>query len=317
MTSTTSPSQPKRPRKLSVNQTVQGFAEDVLPTISSNQFDLCVTSPPYYKLRNYTEDCADELGKEDTPEGYLGKLVRIFTEVHRVLKLTGSLWVNIDDTYSNGSPLLIPERLCIAMEATGLWKLKNKVVWYKPSCPVETMQSRFSRKYEMFYWFARAGRTKPYFDLATTKIPARITSVERLQYPTNTDTAKMATSRMQWVEKDARHKVERILAEGVNPGDVWITPPNMDRDIEHPAPFPALLITRAIVACCPEGGIVLDPFMGSGTTGVAARQLMRHFLGIELNSAFAQQANERTARTSEGELFENETPTIDLIGDIF
>ena len=283
---------------ISANQTLCGSSTSILQSVADGQFDLCVTSPPYYKLRDYSDSTA-EIGKEALLEDYVDNLVSLFSEVRRVLKATGSLWVNIGETMKSGVALMVPEIFAFAMVNDG-WLLHNKVIWYKVDPMAESSQRRFSQKYELFYWFTKG--EEYYFDLAATKIPVRVTTVKRLE--SNFYEGKgTAVSRMAGRVGNLQNKADKMLAEGVNPGDVWAIPTNKVR-VRHPAPYSEELVLRPIIACCPEGGLVLDPFMGSGTTGMAAIKLFRNFIGLELDAAHAQEANQRTtAIAAEGDLF--------------
>lgn len=298
------------------DEIVLGDANEVLGRLPQHHYNMCVTSPPYWKCRTYSND-RREVGREEHPHDYIERMTKIFAKVRECLKPEGSLWVNVDDTYENG-PLMIPERLAVQMIKDG-WYLKNKVIWYKVDAMPESVPRRFARKYEMFYWFT-VQEKRYYFNPEATKIPVSVATVERFKYGFNS--AKSATiSRMRSLTGDLSHKAGEYLERGVNCGDVWASPTNKDR-VAHFAPYPEDLIVRPIAACSPEGGHILDPFMGSGTTALAARKMLRHFTGIELNIASVHEAKERIKEwTASPSLFEEvareseEGEQLSLLGD--
>jgi DNA modification methylase len=274
---------------ISSNSVICGDTREALRGFPSDFFDLVITSPPYYNLREYTDD-PREIGREESFADFLNNLTNVFSICGAHMKKSGSLWVNIGDTYK-GSPLMIPERFCLKMVDLG-WCLINKVIWMKPDAMAESVTRRFSQKYEMFYWFVKDYR-EYYFNLEATKIPVSRATVERLEHRFNEGKSN-AISRMRGVLGDMSEKVDMYLEKGVNCGDVWIIPTNKVR-VKHAAPYPEQLLVRPLVACCPDGGNVLDPFAGSGTTGVATLRLGggRTFYGIDINPQAVEEANAR------------------------
>lgn len=269
------------------NKVTCGDARELLRQLPSSTFDLTITSPPYWRHREYT-DLPGEIGQEDTSEEYIDHLLDVFAALYQGTKITGSCWVNIDDTYRQG-PCNIPERFMLQMVRVG-WRLINKVVWYKIDAMSESVPRRFNRKYEMFYWFVRS-YDDYYFDIQGTKIPVKQSTVSRLEHKFY-ENKGTAVSRMRGMIGDKRELIDRYLDEGVDCGDLWITPTNKER-VEHAAPYPEALIARPLIACCPDGGTVLDPFAGSGTTLQAALKLGRECMGIDINPDSVAEANKR------------------------
>jgi DNA modification methylase len=139
-----------------INQIVEGNALDILKQIPSNFIDCVITSPPYYKLRDYK--VAGQLGQENTVWEYISQLIKVFSEIKRVLKDTGSCWINIGDSYNEHKNLrLIPQRFVIAMVDNG-WICRNQIIWHKPNAMPTSIKDRFTVDYEPFYFFTKSGR---------------------------------------------------------------------------------------------------------------------------------------------------------------
>jgi DNA modification methylase len=280
--------------------------------------DALICSPPYWGLRDYGVD--GQIGLEDDPTTYIGELADLLTGYgERVMKPGGSLWLNLGDTYSSGSGnpsggmaalgerlgtggghkiaeatisrgqlrgippkclLMIPERVALALIARG-WILRNKVVWAKPNGMPSSVQDRLATKWEYVFHLVRQPRY--HYDLDAIKVEPG-----EGRNPPATKQRKYAA--MQGGKGSIN---EHGWEPGpVNPGDVWqiATQPYPDA---HFAVYPPELIRRPILATVPEGGTVLDPFFGSGTTGVMARKLGRKCIGVELNPDYCQLAADR------------------------
>ena len=288
------------------NSIIHGDVREVLRDFPDNFFDLAITSPPYWNLREYTSD-PREIGREKSSEQYVLHLLEVFDLVYQKLKPTGSLWVNIADTYDHG-PLEIPQRLSYLMRNIRQWHLVNSVIWYKTDAMAESVTRRFSQKYEMFYWFAK-DQKKYYFNQEAAKIPVTKSTVARLNYKFNLNKGT-DIARMRGMLGDQSGKIDMYLEKGVDAGDIWAIPTNKDK-VDHSAPYPIYLVVRPIVACCPANGRVLDPFMGSGTTALATVRIGegREFYGAELNLESVEEAVKRLApEMLQGELhFERHT----------
>lgn len=273
------------------NTVVEGECREVLSGLPDAFIDLVVTSPPYWDLRDYTQGDPREIGREPSKEDYIENLVSVFRAVRPKLKETGSIWVNIAETYREGLPKLIPWDFMYAMLRDG-WHLINTVMWYKVDAMAESTDRRFSQKYEPFFWFVKDPDVY-YFNQEGSKIPVKVSSVQRLEHKFY-EGKSQEVSRMAGLIGDQSHKAELYMERGVNAGDVWAMPTNKVK-VKHAAPYPVELCLRPIVSCCPPDGLVFDPFAGSGTTGVATLELgaNRTFFGTEINPLSVEEANER------------------------
>ena len=293
------------------NQIIQGDALEVLKTIESNSIDSCITSPPYYGLRDYGVE--GQLGLERTYSEYITRLCVIFEEVKRVLKTGGTIWVNIGDSYSNQkvgntetrihkkavqdtfkkekqdiqekSLLQIPARFSIEMSRRG-WILRNEIIWYKPSCMPASVTDRFTVDFEKIFFFVK--NKNYYFEqqLEPYTEPMNRWGGNKLK-ATGESMWDTGTGQTTYRDRDMRPN-----PEGRNMRCVWEINPKPN-PLAHFATYPEELIETPIKAGCPEGGIILDPFMGSGTTGWVAKKLNRKYLGIELNPEYIKIANDR------------------------
>ena len=275
------------------NTIICGDALAALKELPSESVHMAITSPPYWGLRDY--QIAGQQGLEPSYDEYVTKLCDVFDEVKRVLRPDGTLWVNLADSYSgsNGgapSPLkaqrfaytlppaprsdiphkslcLIPSRFAIAMVRRG-WCLRNVLIWHKPNAVPESMTDRFTNDFEYLFFFSRSRRYyfQQQFEPATDRGTRR-----RGQY--------MRNMRCVW------------------------TIPTKGFAGNHFAVYPEALIETPIRACCPTGGVVLDPFLGTGTTAVAAQRLGRRWMGIELNPEYVELARQRLLRGDGGMTF--------------
>jgi site-specific DNA-methyltransferase (adenine-specific) len=332
------------PNSVRRNRIVVGDALKRLRALPDASVDCVVTSPPYFRLRDYGAD--GQIGLERHVDRWVEQLAAISEQVHRVLVPTGTFWLNLGDTYS-GHPsqgaerkslLMAPERLALRLQRSG-WIIRNKIVWAKPNPVPSSIPDRLNCTYEVIYVLTK--QHQYFFDLDAIRQPHR--SEEK---PARTE-KRSATTRELWRGPNgmaatglqalkARGKVGHPL--GKNPGDVWTIAPGGYRGAHH-AIFPLTLAERMIAASCPEArctrcrqswrrrvirtlggtatraalvptctcrtasepGLVLDPFMGSGTTALAAENLGRDWLGIELNPDFADAARDRIANARQVE----------------
>lgn len=271
-------------------EALKGLKE--LPDESCN---CCITSPPYYKLRNYS--CKNQIGLENTPQEYIKKLVAVFSEVKRVLKKDGTLWINIADTYcsnntlrhNNDTPKVkdligIPWLLAFALRSDG-WYLRQDIIWSKPNPMPESVRDRCTKSHE--YIFLLTKSPKYYYDLKAIAVPSYWATKDKrfLKGPSQS---------LKATQSEYKCKRQGVYsADGMrNKFSVWHTPTRPFKGA-HFAAYPPDLITDCIKAGCPENGIVLDPFMGSGTTALTARKLRRNYIGFELNPEYVKLADER------------------------
>lgn len=334
------------------NTILRGNALDVLKTIESETIDCCVTSPPYYALRDYgtgiwvggdpdckhenaiiaiqskggsekqqtnkgsvvygtlkvCPDCGavrhdDQIGLEQTPEQFIEKLANVFDEVKRVLKPDGTLWVNIGDSYAQNTTgyIIVPDD-CKLKDLIGVpwmlafelrrrgWYLRQDIIWAKPNPMPESVKDRCTKSHE--YIFLLSKQQHYYFDNEAIQEPANTQTPGNIRfggnkYGNNDDPHFATKSGNVW---DPERIVGMITR---NKRDVW-TVATKPISEAHFATYPEKLIEPCILAGCRPGGVVLDPFFGSGTTGRVAIQHGRQYLGIELNPEYIDLARKRT-----------------------
>ena len=305
-----------------------GDALETLRTLPDASVDCIVTSPPYFGLRDYGID--GQYGLEASPVAYVETMRAVFAEAKRALVKDGTCWLNLGDSYARGntgqgndgpsstlqggtrpsfrgdaatvSPakragagipdknlLMIPERTAIALQDDG-WILRSKVIWHKPNAMPESVLDRPSNRYEHVFLLAKS--SKYWFDLdaireSATGSPGR-TWGERKQ---RGEPGRYGLASQAAVGTGGFAANEN----GRNPGDLWAinTRPYAEA---HFATMPVELALRCVKAGCRPGGVVLDPFSGSGTTGEAARRLGRKYIGIDLNPAYHDLAVKRFAQ---------------------
>lgn len=285
-----------------------------LTNIPDNSVDMCVTSPPYYNLRDYKN--SGQIGAENTVKDFVENLCKVFDEIHRILKPTGSCWVNIGDTYDKKKLLQVPSRFEIAMCDRG-WHLRNEVIWSKPNPQPISSKDRFWGNHEKFFWFVKDVK-KYYFNRDAILVPQAEISIRRMFSKNNMKKRKdfNATSKEGFAISsssqdkhyarmreemgiDKEFNYEELIKSGKCPTrpefDTWNIP-SVTYKGAHFAVYPPELIEKPILSCCPEQGIVIDPFMGSGTTGEVAKLNNRKYIGLELNPEYAILANERISK---------------------
>lgn len=304
-----------------------GDALEVLKTLDDESVNTCVTSPPYYNLRDY--GVAGQIGAEGTPEAYIERLVEVFREVRRVLRSDGTLWVNIGDSYatrsgpqpptntrnSNGHTakrlpsgykykdlIGVPWMLAFALRADG-WYLRQDIIWQKTNCMPESVRDRCTKSHEYIFLLTKSERY--YFDAEAISEPVTGESTKRyLREQQNTAGAISHMPRFgggkygpdQRTESRTKGGKAYIPTARRNKRDVWAVCTSGFRGA-HFAVFPEKLIEPCVLAGCPRGGVVLDPFTGSDTTGVVAKRFGRDFIGIEINPEYHGMAINRIVDT--------------------
>lgn len=276
----------------------------------------CVTSPPYYGLRDYGHE--GQLGLEETPEQYIANMVEVFRCVKDILADDGTLWLNIGDSYAGnnsqasnngragfGNPrervvnrtgdglktkdlIGIPWMLAFALRADG-WYLRQDIIWHKPNPMPESVQDRCTKAHE--YIFLLSKSPKYYYDHDAIKEP--------LKGDPETRNKHAEGYQADYAHGDRFSKGERVFgADGMaNKRSVWSVPVKPYHGA-HFAVFPSDLIEPCILAGAPVGGIVLDPFMGSGTTAQVAQNLGRQYMGCELNPEYKVLQDKRLSQLS-------------------
>lgn len=323
---------------------LHGDALEVLRGFPVNSVDFCMTSPPYWGHRAYKDG---GIGLEAGYEDYVRHLLAIIAEVKRVLKSTGSFWLNIGDAYQNKGLIGLPWRVALAMTDNQGWILRNSVVWNKVKGGPDNACDKLRNVHEPLFHFVKAGRyfydvdairRKPGESRVVNGSVVSATGVSGVRYKRQIELStalsaseklsatralddlldevrvgKLADFRMiirgqQRVTHSDSDRVSgraRDLAEngyyflkyhpnGSKPADVWdILPEDTHKRQHHFAPFPEDLCRMPIIATCPEGGVVLDPFVGTGTTSLVAFQLNRKSIGIDISEEYLRAARER------------------------
>lgn len=252
----------------------------------------CVTSPPYFGLRDYGHD--GQIGHEETPEEYISAMVEVFRCVWDVLEDDGTVWLNIGDSYANGSKfdnckpkdlIGIPWMLAFALRAKG-WYLRQDIIWHKPNPMPESVRDRCTKVHE--YIFLLSKSQKYYFDHEAIKVPVKQDWGTRDRSNGKYHNEGSGLQPHSGLEKSY---------ENANKRSVWSVT-TKPYNGAHFAVFPSELIEPCILAGSPAGGIVLDPFMGSGTTAMVAQNLGRKYLGCELNTEYKSLQDERLRQPS-------------------
>lgn len=284
---------------------VIGDALQLTKKLPDESINMCVTSPPYYGLRDY--QVSGQIGLEPTPEEFINYLVDLFTEVKRVLMSDGTLWVVIGDTYASSKRgvggdikvkdlIGIPWTLALALRASG-WYLRQDDIWHKPNPMPEMVKDRCVRSHEYIFMFSKS--SKYYFDYEAIQEPA-VKGPQRMQ--AHPDTVKrravgpMARGKEGFNHQYADNKRTWAANGKRRKRSVWTVPPN-SKQAGHVAVYPESLIEPMVLAGSPEGGIVFDPFAGTGTTGVVARNRRRHYLLFELDSSCVGLARDKLPKT--------------------
>jgi site-specific DNA-methyltransferase (adenine-specific)/site-specific DNA-methyltransferase (cytosine-N4-specific) len=270
---------------VSPSKLVVGDCLEVLRALPEASVHACVTSPPYWGLRDY--GVAGQIGAERTVEHYVASLISVFREVRRVLRPSGTLWLNIGDSYTSGGRtwrdadkknpargmtyraptpaglkpkdlIGIPWKLAFALQADG-WYLRSDIIWSKPNPQPESVKDRPTRAHEYVFLLSKSERY--FYDADAVKEPA-----------------------VDGRSKRARRSVWTIQSEPLREA--------------HFATFPPKLVEPCVLASTKRGEVVLDPFFGSGTVGVVAEALGRSYVGIELNEDYADIARRRLRRNA-------------------
>ena len=303
-----------------------GDALSVLRGLPDRSAQCGVTSPPYFGLRNYGH--IGQIGLEELPEQYIAKLVDVFREVRRVLTDDGVLWVNIGDSYADGTIdglkqkdlIGIPWMLAFALRGDG-WYLRQDIIWHKPNPMPESVRDRCTKAHEYVFLLSKSPR---YFidpegmkEPATGQIAGNVQPVKGVEHDgekhrTRTGLHKYAERRRSArdsFKRDGSKRAEPIPGQSVgthraerdesswdvasrNRRSVWSVATQPFKGA-HFATFPPALIEPCILAGSRPGDVILDPFLGSGTTALVADRLGRNAVGIELNRDYAELARQR------------------------
>lgn len=297
----------------------EGDCRQILSGLAEQSVNCCVTSPPYFGLRDYGND--DQIGLEQTPEEFVEALVGVFREVKRVLRDDGTVWLNLGDSYYNYRPgkgqalakqtvsktsqdlpqecarrgnkleglkekdlIGIPWRVAFALQSDG-WYLRQDIIWSKPNPMPESVKDRCTKSHEYIFLLSKSPRY--YFDNDAIKEPSEMRGDSK---------STIFGGKKYGESKDETHRTKsgnQYFPDGEkNKRSVWTVSPKPFSEA-HFAVYPPELIEPCILAGCPEGGTVLDPFGGSGTTGVVADRLGRNAILTELNADYIDIARNR------------------------
>jgi DNA modification methylase len=311
-------------QRLPLNQVVIADAANYLLCLPSNSVDCIVTSPPYFNQRDY--GIAGQIGLEGDVQKYVDNLVNIFRLARRVLKDTGTFWLNIGDSYSHsgkggggkngycyvnsqvkhtqirwdivGFPrktlIGIPWRLALALQADN-WILRTEVIWDKTNGLPESVKDRPTRTHEYIFMFTKSQRY--FYNLPAVSSPPAPVSVARAKRGRSDQHKNVAVpgQATQSLAKSRAHDTARSVPTAVNQRNIWrMSTANTSE--KHHATFPLQLPRQCILSSCPPDGVVLDMFMGAGTTAMAAIQLGMNYVGCELNPDYAAIARRRIAK---------------------
>lgn len=325
-----------------------GSCLSILGTLPDQSINTCVTSPPYFGLRDYGVE--GQLGLEATPEEYVANLVRVFRQVGRVLRDDGTLWLNLGDSFTSGGRgsrapdgknpeaialdqsrpktpdglkpkdlIGIPWMVAFALRADG-WYLRQDIIWHKPNPMPESVRDRPTKGHE--YLFLLSKNERYHYDAEAIREPAEHSSIKRWRQDVESQTGSTRANggektngpmkavggprrsdkqrghsrthqgfNERWDGLDKSEQAEM----GRNKRSVW-TVATKPFSGAHFATYPPELVEPCILAGCPAGGVVLDPFFGAGTTGLVADRLGRDCIGIEINAAYRDIAIERLRR---------------------
>jgi DNA modification methylase len=275
---------------------LEGDALERLRELPDCSVHCCVTSPPYFALRSYlsseSPDKRFEIGLESSADAYIEKLVEIFREVRRVLRDDGTLWLNLGDSYVKKQRLMIPARVSLALQQDNWW-LRDEIVWHKPRTTPAPVKDRTVAAHEMIYLLTK--RDRYFFDYLAIEEPAKYAGETRQKGKVF---RRLTEARLNTKNEGQTFEAERTFTvrDTRRKRSVWSINPSPYKEA-HFATFPQSLIEPCILAGCPKGGTVLDPFFGAGTTGLAALKHGRNYLGIELDPRSVAIAERRIATT--------------------
>ena len=274
------------------NAIVEGNALNVLQQMPTESVHCVITSPPYYMQRDYSTPL--QIGNENSPEEYVHNIKKVFGECYRVLKPEGTFWLNVGDKYRDSELLGMPWRVALALKDDG-WLLRSDIIWHKPNAMPSSVKNRPTTDHEYVFLFAK--RREYYYDIDSIREP----------HITFTSESRMKGGRNHFGKRDSTPENgknagntnlhngrwdQAFHPKGRNRRTVWNIPLSKSRDV-HFAVFPERLVELCVSAGCPSDGIVLDPFVGSGTTSVVAQRLGRRYIGIDSNPEYCEMARNR------------------------
>lgn len=283
---------------------LQGDCLASMRSMADQSVHCCITSPPYFGLRDYGH--SEQIGLEQTPDEYVRKMVEVFREVRRVMRDDGTLWLNLGDSYGHEKQMLgIPWRVAFALQTDG-WYLRQDIIWHKPNPMPESVRDRCTKAHEYIFLLSKSGQY--YFDNKAIMEPAKY-GEEHARKATSWGTNRKHPNKANVADyafAGDNHTTSKMKdgSYGRNKRSVWTVTTKPYKGA-HFATFPTALIEPCVLAGCPENGIVLDPFGGSGTTGLVAQMHNRKFVLCELNPDYVKLAENRIAAATD--LFTGQT----------
>mgnify|MGYP000444932096 FL=1 len=307
-----------------INTIICGDALETLKKFPDESINCSITSPPYYGLRDYHKK--EQIGREKTVEEYLDRLINVFREVRRVLKKDGTCFIVIGDSYAGTSSkkeqrdpkypkgrngqnpsitqkvlgykskdlMGIPWRLAFALREDG-WYLRSDIIWHKENAMPEACRDRPTRSYEHIFLLSKSPRY--YYDYDSLAEPMKEVSKKRY--------VRGRSKENKYLNENSGAKIQKIneargygqykgdnIPQFRNKRDIWTINTTSFRG-NHYAAFPPKLAEICMIAGCPKGGIILDPFIGSGTVGFTAFLHNRKYIGIELNEEYVNLTKKR------------------------
>lgn len=277
------------------NQVLWGDCKQLLPKLPVSFFQAIITSPPYFGHRQYSSDeISNEIGRETHLDDYLHHIVLVFTLAQSALREDGLLWLNMGDTYRDKHLLGVPWRVALALQDHG-WILRSDIIWHKPNAMPSSVRTRPTTDHEYIFMFSKS--EEYYYDVDSIREP----------HVTFSDQSKMKGGRKHLGVRHSTPETgknggnsnlhngrwdQAFHPKGRNKRTVWSIPLSKFRDA-HFAVYPEKLVEPCLLASTKLGDYVLDPFTGSGTTGIVALKHQRRFTGIELVRKYQMMAQSR------------------------
>jgi len=278
--------------KSCLDQFLCGDAIEVARRLPDACVDTIVTSPPYWQQRDYGTD--DQIGQEVSPAAYVERLGELFEELKRVVKPTGTMWMVIGDKYLKGELMGMPWRVALGLKDVG-WRMRSDCIWHKPNAMPSSTRTRPTTDHEYIFFFSNG---KNYFYDADAIREPHVTFSEnskmkggRKHFGKRGSTPEKGKNSGDSNLHDGRWD-QAFHPKGRNKRTVWSISLSKFREA-HFAVYPPKLVETCIAAACPEGGVVLDPFSGAGTTALVAKQIGRKFIAIDCNQEYCDMAQRR------------------------
>lgn len=295
---------------------IVGDNRATLDSLPEKSVQTVITSPPYWGLRDYGND--DQIGLEDTPDKYVAEMVDVFAKVWRVLADDGTLWLNLGDSYAGNNSRAsnngragfgaeregtykktgegikpkdlvgIPWRVAFALQSAG-WYLRSEIIWHKPNPMPESVTDRPTKSHEHIFLLSK--NSSYFYDHEAVKEQVALSTVERLAQDIE---LQEGSARANAGLKNNGNMKAVGSSETRNKRDVWTVATSPFKGA-HFATYPKKLIEPCVLAGSKLGDTILDPFSGSGTTGIVAIQNGRNYIGLELSPEYAAISEKRIA----------------------